>query len=157
HESCSVKSGTHPYSRIVAIAETFDALTTDRPYRSAYLPDAAIRILSRLGGERLDRRLTLAFIQSIGLYPAGTVVELSDQSIGIVFHPSGDPKAWRAPHVRLIRDGAHQEIPGAPVVNLSQPAGGREPLSIERTLDSGHLGINPAGYLFMELPRGHAG
>jgi HD-GYP domain-containing protein (c-di-GMP phosphodiesterase class II) len=156
HETHSLKGDTHPYSRIVAIAETFDALTTDRPYRPAYPPDAAVRFLCRLGGQRLDRQLTFAFVQSIGLYPAGTLVELSDQSIGVVFHPNGNPKGWNSPYVRLIRDGAYQEIPQAPVVDLSKPAAGGEPLAIVRTLDPGHLGINPAGYLFLPLPKGAA-
>jgi hypothetical protein len=153
HESHSEKSNTHPFSRIVAIAETFDALTTSRPYRTAHLPDIAIGMLSRLAGSRLDRELTLAFIQSVGVYPSGTVVELSDQSIGVVSHPGKDSKAWKSPHVRLIRSPSYQEILNGPVIDLSQPVEGKPAVEIVRTLEPGHLGINPAGYLFMEPPK----
>ena len=114
-------------------------------------------MLSKMAGDRLDRDLTLAFIQSIGVYPSGTVVELSDQSIGVVSHPSKDPKAWKTPHVRLIRSPSYQEILSGPVIDLSQPVEGKPAPEIVRTLEPGHLGINPAGYLFMEPPKRSVG
>lgn len=156
HESFKVNADAHPYSRIVAVAETFDALTTDRPYRAGYLPDVAIRILSKLAGDRLDKVLTHAFIQTVGLYPAGTLVELSDQSVAVVFHPHRDAKRWQAPVVRLIKDGAWTDLPQAPILDLSQVPPGGAPLSIVRSLDPAPLGINTTGYLFQE-PAGAGG
>jgi len=40
--------------RIIAVADTFDALTTNRPYQQAYTPEAALRIIHNLSGKRLD-------------------------------------------------------------------------------------------------------
>jgi HD-GYP domain-containing protein (c-di-GMP phosphodiesterase class II) len=152
HESFNVKSDVHPYSRIVAVAETFDALTTDRPYRPAYLPDAAVRVLASLAGERLDRNLTLAFIQEIGLYPSGTLVTLSDGSRAVVYQPSRAARSWKTPVVRLIRDAAGNDLPEAPLLDLSTAPFGAAPLFITGTLHPGAEGINAPGYLFLDLP-----
>jgi len=40
--------------RIIAVADTFDALTTNRPYQQAHDPEAALRIIHNLSGKRLD-------------------------------------------------------------------------------------------------------
>ena len=40
--------------RIIAVADTFDALTTNRPYQQAHDPESALRIIHNLSGKRLD-------------------------------------------------------------------------------------------------------
>jgi HD-GYP domain-containing protein (c-di-GMP phosphodiesterase class II) len=40
--------------RIIAVADTFDALTTNRPYQQAHDPESALRIIKNLSGKRLD-------------------------------------------------------------------------------------------------------
>ncbi len=40
--------------RIIAVADTFDALTTNRPYQRAHDPESALRIIHSLSGKRLD-------------------------------------------------------------------------------------------------------
>lgn len=40
--------------RVIAVADTFDALTTNRPYQQAHDPEAALRIIHNLSGKRLD-------------------------------------------------------------------------------------------------------
>jgi putative nucleotidyltransferase with HDIG domain len=52
-------------ARVVAVADTFDAMTTDRPYRAALSADTAIRELVRVAGTQLDERLVLAFAELV--------------------------------------------------------------------------------------------
>ncbi len=51
-------------AKIVAVADTFDAMTTDRPYRKAMEKEAAIEELKRCSGTQLDQRVVEAFIQA---------------------------------------------------------------------------------------------
>jgi len=52
--------------RVVAVADTFEALTSDRPYRPAYPFDEAIQILIELRGRQLDPESVGALIDSFG-------------------------------------------------------------------------------------------
>ena len=80
---------TH-YSRLVAITDTFDAITTDRVYNNARTNMDAFRVLSKGRKTHWDPTLVIRFVEAIGIYPAGTAVELSNEMIGIVIetHPT---------------------------------------------------------------------
>ena len=56
-------------ARIIAVSDSFSAMTTDRPYRKAFSVDEAIRRLGDAAGSQLDERLVLAFIQAIEHHP----------------------------------------------------------------------------------------
>lgn len=79
-----------PYTRMVAITDTFDAITTDRVYSNSRANIEAFRILSRGRNSHWDARLVVSFVEAIGIYPAGTAVELTNKMIGIVIetHPT---------------------------------------------------------------------
>lgn len=74
----------HLYSKIVAVADIFDALTTTRSYHSAYLPHHALEILYTLSGIKLDHVCVEAFRKAIILYPNGILVTLNDNRKGYV-------------------------------------------------------------------------
>jgi putative nucleotidyltransferase with HDIG domain len=79
-----------PYTRMVAITDTFDAITTDRIYSNSRANMEAFRILSKGRNTHWDAKLVIGFVEAIGIYPAGTAVELSNNMIGIVVetHPT---------------------------------------------------------------------
>jgi putative nucleotidyltransferase with HDIG domain len=52
-------------ARIIAVADTFDAMTTDRPYRAALSVEAAVRELQRVSGTQLDAAYVTAFVQLV--------------------------------------------------------------------------------------------
>lgn len=52
-------------ARVVAVADTFDAMTTDRPYRRALSSETAVRELVRVAGTQLDERLVIAFSELV--------------------------------------------------------------------------------------------
>ncbi|HVE42047.1 MAG TPA: HD domain-containing phosphohydrolase [Planctomycetota bacterium] len=149
HRPLQEKADAHAYSRIIAIAETFDALTSDRPYRPAFAPDVAVQMLARLAGEKLDPLLTTAFIQAIGLYPSGTLVELSDHALAIVSHPHPEASSWRMPTVRLLGlkglDKSRTRL-----VDLSKPPPSDPARTILRVVDPRPFGISVTGFLLEE-------
>lgn len=74
----------HHLSKIVAIADVYDALTSDRPHRQALPPNEAIEFLLGHANQQLDQNLVKSFIKLIIPYPVGTLVKLSNGEIGIV-------------------------------------------------------------------------
>lgn len=128
----------HPFSKLISVAERFDALTSPRPYRKALLPDAAI--LKLLTIQDLDRPTVLAFVRAMGLYPPGTLLQLSTGDIAVSFSPNPDPKHYASPIVRLARDNA-------PVVD---PVA--ENKTVARSLDPAQVKINVTRFLSLPLP-----
>lgn len=71
-------------ARIVAIVDAYDAMTSERPYAEAKTHIAALREIRLHAGAQFDSSLAKAFIRMMGLYPPGTLVKLSDGSLGVV-------------------------------------------------------------------------
>lgn len=72
------------HGRMAGIIDTYDAITSNRPYAAALSPHEAIRRLYDLGGSDFQKELVEQFIQCIGAYPTGTLVELTTGEVGIV-------------------------------------------------------------------------
>jgi len=70
--------------RMAAIVDTYDAMTSDRPYRPAISPSLALRQLYDQGGSQFDPELVAAFIRTIGVYPVGTLVLLESGHLAVV-------------------------------------------------------------------------
>ncbi len=51
-------------ARIVAVADTFDAVTTNRPYQQAYTPEFAVNTITKLAGTRFDAKVVTAFLSA---------------------------------------------------------------------------------------------
>lgn len=52
------------FARIVAVADTFDAITTNRPYQQAYTLQFAVETITRLTGSRFDAKIVTAFLRA---------------------------------------------------------------------------------------------
>lgn len=74
----------HEFSRIVAIADTYDALITDRCYRKKWSSNLAVDYLIEHADTKFDLKLVSVFIKQIAIYPNGSMVRLSNNAIGIV-------------------------------------------------------------------------
>jgi putative nucleotidyltransferase with HDIG domain len=97
------KLGLHPYSRIVAIADSFDAMTTDRIYQRRMTPDVALKIMSKGYGSVFDPVVLQAFITALGVYPADSLVRLSDSRLAFVVGYREDAAIDR-PIVKLVQE-----------------------------------------------------
>jgi len=71
-------------ARIAAIADCYDAMTSERIYAKAISPSMAVRKLFEWRDKDFQAELVEEFIQSVGLYPAGTLVELNTGEVAIV-------------------------------------------------------------------------
>lgn len=72
------------YARIAAVADTFDALTSDHPYRKGYSTTEAVTIIKKLTGTHFDPDIVEAFLSNIALYPVGSMVLLNTGHIAVV-------------------------------------------------------------------------
>jgi putative nucleotidyltransferase with HDIG domain len=134
---------------ITAVADIYDAITTDRCYHRAKSPHAALQFLYKLA-ERGDLHLELVqrFIRCVGIYPVGTCVKLNTGEIGLVTEVH--PHDLLRPRLLLLRDREAQPIMPARALDLSIQAD--EPQrSILSPVDPGPLGIDPHVYLDGEV------
>lgn len=76
-------SKIHKYSRILAIVDSYDALTSVRKHQKPMSSAGALKVLSN-PENGYDQKLVLQFIRSMGVYPVGSLVILSNQSIALV-------------------------------------------------------------------------
>ncbi|MEF9475958.1 MAG: HD domain-containing protein, partial [Candidatus Mariimomonas ferrooxydans] len=76
----------HLFSRIITIADQYDAMTSSRVYsRIPIPPDKALSIIVERGGTQLDPALLKIFINMVGTYPLGSLVMLDTNELGLVF------------------------------------------------------------------------
>ncbi|HVP57815.1 MAG TPA: HD domain-containing phosphohydrolase [bacterium] len=138
------------FSRIVRIADTFDAMTTERPYRNkVYSPYEAIRYLVSQAGTKFDPILVKAFARAIGVFPIGTVLRLATGEVGIVVRRSnlsGDPNR---PTMRVLLDSKGTPVAESRLIDLGQtdPGTGQFSYTVVETLSCKDLGVNPRDYL----------
>jgi len=123
------------YSLMVSIADVYDALTTERPYRPPLSPERALEMMHESQREQFDERLLGRFTEMLGKYPAGTLVRLSSGDPAIVSH--FNPNDAARPFVHLIIDDGGRRALGRNEMDLAQrdPATGAYAFSIERVLD----------------------
>lgn len=84
----------HPFAKIVAIADVYDALTTQRAYKKAYAPHIAYKIMTKCSGKQFDPHLLDLFFDHVALYPVGTVLQtalgyciVKDVKVGMTQYP----------------------------------------------------------------------
>lgn len=130
----------HLASRIVAVADAFDAMTSRRAYSSARTAVDAMQILAESGDVALDPTLTRLFTLIMGIYPPRSVVRLSDSRVGIVLRPSTHDLL--KPVVKVITEQDGTMVDGH-TVDLSSESG----LAVTAVLDPHDLNIDVSDYL----------
>ena len=108
--------------RMAAIVDTYDAMTSDRPYRAAMSPSQTLRQLYDEAGFQYDPALVSAFIKTIGIYPVGTLVLLESGHLAVVEQLHADNML--TPTVRVIyHTGRQQYVPTPVDVDLARKVG----------------------------------
>ncbi|MBA2459945.1 MAG: HD domain-containing protein [Gemmatimonadales bacterium] len=110
------------FSRIVSVADGFDAATTRRSYQTVPIePDQVLREMWQNPRRGYDGVLVKALINLIGIYPVGTCVILDTFEVGLVAAPNPDGRQLNRPMVRVAVnvDGAMVAPPGE-LVSLSE-------------------------------------
>lgn len=105
------------FGMITAIANVYDILTTDRPYRKALRSREALAVMVQQMSNVLEPNLLKAFISLIGYYPVGTKLDLANgYKATVVYNNPSDPT--RPGLVQLISDPSGLSVPGQPVLDL---------------------------------------
>jgi HD-GYP domain-containing protein (c-di-GMP phosphodiesterase class II) len=131
------------YARIAAIVDCYDAITSARSYRAPMSPSFAVKKIYAWRDVDFQAELVEEFIQAIGIYPAGTLVELSSGEVAVVL---AEYRTRRLrPKVLVILD--RDKKPLAEMRNLSlrdvtEDENGK-PLEILTSLEPGAYGVNP--------------
>lgn len=93
----------HIYARILALADVYDALTSDRSYRRAWTPAEAIEYMMAQSSAHFDYNLLQCFLRTVAAYPVGSIVTLSNGITCLVIR--NNPNNTLRPKVRVIASG----------------------------------------------------
>ncbi len=87
---CKTAEQLSQYVRMVAIVDSYDAITSERVYKNGKTPVAAFKILREHVPHHYDESLLNAFIHCVGVFPVGTLVKLKSQRVGIISQSNPD-------------------------------------------------------------------
>lgn len=94
------------FTRIISIVDAYDAITGDRVYAKGRPSTEALRIIYEHRGTQFDEQFALAFIQTIGIYPPGSVVQLVNGKVAVVI--DGSSGLRHLPKILIVRDENQQ-------------------------------------------------
>jgi HD-GYP domain-containing protein (c-di-GMP phosphodiesterase class II) len=136
------------YSKIVAVADGFDAATSRRSYQTDPLSPAAVLAGMRDNPRRgMDPVVVKAFINLLGVYPVGTLVVLDTFELAIVHSANPNPEAISRPIVRIVSDERGNILYPGRLVDLAEQNGERAYLrTIIKTENPDRYGINVGDY-----------
>jgi HD-GYP domain-containing protein (c-di-GMP phosphodiesterase class II) len=134
------------YSKIVAIADQYDAMTSARVYsRTPLAPDKALRIMIQKMSKDLDPYITKVFINMVGVYPIGSLVAFDTQELGIVLESNSNPLFNDRPKVRILMNKKGQRVDNTADL-MEQDEWGIYKRTIVKTLDPNIYKINLTEY-----------
>jgi len=97
----------HDFTKIVAITDVFDALTSDRVYRKRWPTFKTINYLMSHTNNKFDLKMVKNFVRNLTIYPNGTQVKLSNGEKGIV--KEQNPNYPTRPIIRIIENSEGEE------------------------------------------------
>ena len=120
---------------IAGIVDTFDMLTAPAPYGLQMPPSNALNVLFQNRGTQFHAALVEQFIQCVGAFPVGSIVELNTGEVGVVITQNLVKRLQ--PRVMVVQDAQGNPVHPHKILNLvDEPmAGPEEPYRIRRTLD----------------------
>jgi len=139
------KSEISLFGLMAAIADSFSALTNPRPYAEVIPAYEALQMLGNWSGEFYHASLVEQFIHAIGIFPVGSMVELSSGEVAIVI---SHIKIRRLKPRVLVISGPDKSPSKSPATLdlLFSSATQETPLTILRGLPTGAYGLNPREY-----------
>ncbi|MGD8673960.1 MAG: HD-GYP domain-containing protein [Thiogranum sp.] len=132
--------------RIAALVDCYDAITSERPYGTAMSAHDAVRLIYEWRGKDFQADMVEQFIQCIGLYPTGTLVELSTGEVGLVMAQNRLRRL--SPKIMLVLDKNKVAYEFNPTLDLIEAPVDDQGSKIEivRSLAPGTYGIHAADF-----------
>jgi putative nucleotidyltransferase with HDIG domain len=135
----AVKPAPHLLTRIISVADFFDAATASTRPSRPMLPAEAVTFILRRAGTTFDPVVAHAFARVVGRYPVGSLVELSSGELAVVVRPA-DRDAER-PGVTIVTDATGSPVASHPV-DLEDAPG----LRIVRAIDPIETGVDVSAH-----------
>lgn len=134
------------FGMIGAITDFFDALTSDRPYRSGQPAHVIMRDMYKARNQLFDGEMVEQFIQCLGVYPIGSVVELNTGDVGVV--TTNNRIRRLRPKVALVLNQDNQPYTKLKIVDLVKDRTSSGSIyEISTVCEPEKYGINPTRYL----------
>lgn len=134
------------FGRMAAVADCFAAMTSERPYAEALSPQEALMRIYQWSGTSFHGPLVEQFVQAIGVFPVGSLVELSNGEAAIVL--AHNLVRRLEPRVLVLTDGDHSPLPRPferDLLNSPDDSTGHA-IRIARGLPAGVYGLQPHDY-----------
>ncbi len=129
---------------ITSVVDVYDAVTSDRCYHDGVPAHQGLQLLYDIAPNNFGRELVEEFIRCVGIYPVGSLVELTTGALGVVL--SADPEHRLKPLVRLVREPDGSPCESRELVNLAELAGHDDASwrrwGIRRVLSAADYGID---------------
>jgi HD-GYP domain-containing protein (c-di-GMP phosphodiesterase class II) len=132
-------------ARILGLADVYDALTSDRSYKNAILPNKALAIMYGMRDQDFDPLEVQLFIKCLGIFPSGSLVKLNTGCYGLVYE--SNPVLPLLPKIKIILDEDLHPIPSEMVDLAADQAAGKGNLEILECADPSDYKINLNPYL----------
>jgi len=134
------------FGSIAGLVDCFDVLTYPRPYHEALSPSNALSMLYTWRGTQFDGPLVEQFIQCIGIFPVGALVELNSGDIGIVIAQNLVRRLQ--PRVMVVIDAKGNRLIPQLIIDLARDPkmADETPYRIKRSLEKGSVPIDPSEF-----------
>lgn len=129
---------TPAYGRMAAIIDCYDAMITTRPYRPAIAEHKALQNIYNLRGKAFQQELVEQFMQCMGVYPTGSLVELSSGAVAAILSQNAQQKL--KPKVLMLLDENKKPYEKRSVFDLTKQD--KMPLHIAKSLENNTYGID---------------
>ena len=136
------------FGQIGGIVDCYDAITSDRSYHTGMSSHEALRRMYEWRSRNFDPAMIEQFIQCMGVYPIGSLVEMNTGSIGVV--ATINRMRRLRPKVVMVLTADKQPVRPTKIIDLYETDTCDETghkLEISRVLPSGSHGINPTDFL----------
>lgn len=107
------------FAKMGAVCDVYDAITSNRPYKSGWDPAESLRKMAEWAKGHFDTKVFQAFVKSLGIYPIGSLVRLSSGRLGVVVDQTS--KSLTTPCVKVFYSTKSQMRVLPEVVDLSRP------------------------------------
>jgi putative nucleotidyltransferase with HDIG domain len=137
----------HKASEIVRIADSYDALTTRRPYRRQINPYQAVKLMEKGSGGEFRKDYFHAFMRALGNIPIGSMLRLTTGETVLVIGMGAGSEDL--PRVRVLTDASGNEASGDVVIDLNEidPATNRPKRQIASILDQAVRDVDIGQYI----------
>jgi len=134
------------FGSIAGLIDCFDAMIHNRAYGEVYSPSNALNQLYNSRNTLFDGPLVEQFVQCIGIFPVGALVEMNSGEIGIVIAQNMVRRLL--PRVMVVLDAKGNPLRPQLILDLAQEpkASPGVPYRIKRTLEQGSVPIDPSEF-----------